>query len=139
MGSANYIIPPRMFSPSLGCHELCSDGVWLGLPWWWPPVSPIDDEGSWGSIQLMDSCRTIQDVGVVLPTLGGLAIYHHLYARMNGPPDLRLVEAPEGALGHSRKVALVLGSVKLGPGNGSLVRVWRGKPASWVFGFLERV
>jgi len=39
--------------------------------------------------------------GVILSTLEGLEIYHRLDAGMNGPPDLGLVEAPAGALGHS--------------------------------------
>jgi len=70
--------------------------------------SCIGDEGLLGKSAANGFLPWNSKCGGDLADLGGLVIYHHLYATMNGPPDHGLVEA---ALGHSGKIALGLGPV----------------------------
>lgn len=76
--------------------------------------SSIDDENLLGKFTASGFWLwNSKYVGGDLVDLGGLAIYHHrLDARMNGPPDLRLVEAPVGALGHSPQSRVGVGVSK---------------------------
>lgn len=91
----------RLFSDVMRCVLLdfdlgfCDGGLLFS--------SSIDDENLLGMFTASGFWLwNLKYVGGDLVDLGGLAIYHHrLDARMNGPPGLRLVEAPAGALGHS--------------------------------------